>query len=47
MIERKSYKGTLSGIYGIWTDHIPEGLELEKEITFYVPDAGKIFCKRW
>lgn len=45
MKERKSYKGTLNGIYGIWTDHMPEGLELREEITFYVPDEGKIFVK--
>ena len=43
MKERKSYKGTLNGVFGIWTDTKPEGVELQEEITFYVPDEGKVF----
>ena len=46
MKERKSYVGRLNGIFGIWCDRKPEGLELEKENTFMVPDEGKIFKKK-
>lgn len=42
---RKSYKGLLNGVFGIWTDTIPNGLELQEEITFYVPDENKMFKK--
>lgn len=45
MKERKSYKGLLNGVFGIWTDTKPEGIELQEEITFYVPDEGKVFKK--
>lgn len=42
---RKSYKGLLNGVFGIWTDVMPDGLELQEEITFYVPDENKAFKK--
>lgn len=42
---RKSYKGLLNGVFGIWTDVMPDGLELQEEITFYVPDENKVFKK--
>ena len=45
MKERKSYKGSLKGVKGIWTDKKPRGLEVEKIITFYVPDSNKTFVK--
>lgn len=45
MKKRKSYIGTLDGIKGVWTDKKPKGLEVEKEITFYSPDEGKMLCK--
>ena len=45
MKERKSYIGKLNGISGVWCDQKPEGLEIEKEITFYSPDEGKVFTK--
>ena len=45
MKERKSYIGKLNGISGVWCDQKPEGLEVEKEITFYSPDEGKMLCK--
>ena len=46
MIERKSYIGKLNGVSGIWCDQCPEGLEIEKEITFYTPDEGKVFVDK-
>ena len=46
MIERKSYKGTLNGVFGIFTDVKPEGLELVEEVTFYNPDEGKVFVDK-
>ena len=45
MIERKTYKGTLNGFFGIFVDNKPDGLELTEEITWYQPDEGKIFVK--
>ena len=45
MIKRHSYIGTLNGVSGIWCDQKPEGLEVEKETTFYTPDEGKVFTK--
>lgn len=45
MIKRTSYKGTLNGIFGIWIDKKPDGIELQEEITFYMPAEGKIFKK--
>lgn len=42
---RKSYVGKLNGVWGVWCDQMPEGLELEKTNEFYVPDEGKIFKK--
>ena len=46
MIERKSYKGTLNGVFGIFTDVKPEGLELVEEVTFYSADEGKTFVDK-
>lgn len=46
MIERKSYKGTLNGVFGIFTDTKPEGLELAEEVTFYSADEGKTFVDK-
>lgn len=46
MIERHSYIGKLNGVNGIWCDQKPEGIELEKEITFYSPDEGKVFVDK-
>lgn len=46
MIERKSYVGKLNGVSGVWCDQKPEGLEVIKENTFYVPDEGKIFVDK-
>ena len=46
MKERTTYIGTLKGIKGIWCDKKPEGIELEKEITFYSPDEGKVFVDK-
>lgn len=43
MKEHKSYIGKLNGVSGIWCDQKPEDLKLEEEITYYVPDEGKIF----
>jgi len=45
MKERKSYKGTLNGIFGIWTDTVPAEVEVQEEITFYTADEGKTFKK--
>lgn len=45
MKERKSYKGTLNEVFGIWTDQKPEDIVLIDEVTFYTPDDGKIFYK--
>lgn len=45
MIERKSYKGTIDGVFAVWTDQCPEGAIIEEAITFYVPDEGYIFVK--
>ena len=41
----KTYKGNLNGIAGLWCGHLPEGVEVEEEITVYRPDEGKIFSK--
>lgn len=46
MIERKSYVGKLNGVSGVWCDQKPEGLEVIKENTFYVPDEGKVFVDK-
>lgn len=43
MKERKSYKGTLNGYWCICTDTMPEGFELQEEVTFYQADEGKVF----
>ena len=43
---RHSYIGKVDGVSGIWCDQKPEGIELEKEITFYSPDAGKVFVDK-
>lgn len=40
-----SYIGKLNGVYGVWCDKKPEGIELEKELIFYTPEEGKIFQK--
>ena len=45
MKEHKSYAGTLKGISGIWCDHKPKGLKVEKENIFYTADEGKVFTK--
>ena len=45
MKERQSYIGSLKGVKGVWCDKKPRGLDLEKTITFYVPDEGKVFTK--
>lgn len=45
MIERKTYKGILNGVSGIFSDKKPEGLELKEEITWYSADKGKVFTK--
>lgn len=45
MIERHCYIGKLNGISGVWCDQKPEGIELEKENTFYTPDEGMVFTK--
>ena len=43
MKERKSYRGKLNGVRGIWTDTKPEELKDVEEITFYQADEGKVF----
>lgn len=45
MKEHKSYAGKLNGVSGIWCDHKPEGIEVEKEILWYSADEGKVFAK--
>lgn len=45
MKERHSYIGTLNGVNGVWCDQKPEGVIVEKEITFYTPDEGNVFEK--
>ena len=45
MIESKSYRGKLDGVFGIWTDKKPKGLKEVEEITFYQADEGKVFAK--
>lgn len=40
-----TYKGTLNGVRGLWCGFKPEGLEVEKEITVFYPDEGKVFTK--
>lgn len=46
MKKRHSYIGILNGISGIFCDQKPEGLEVEKEITFYSADEGKVFADK-
>lgn len=46
MIERKSYVGKLNGVSGIWCDQKPEGLEVIKENTFYVPEKNMVFVDK-
>ena len=47
MIERKSYIGkTSDGISAIWTDQHPEDATIEKTITFFNPDEGKVFVDK-
>lgn len=45
MKERKSYKGTLNGVFAIWTDQHPEDAVIQETVTFYTPDEGYIFVK--
>lgn len=45
MKERHSYFGTLNGVYGMFCDVKPDGIELEKDVTWYSPDEGKVFTK--
>lgn len=45
MIERKSYKGVLDGISGIWCDKKPKGIKDCETITWYAADEGKVFTK--
>ena len=45
MKERYSYIGKLNGVFGIWCDQCPEDVEVEKTVTFYGPDEGKVFTK--
>lgn len=42
---RKSYKGVLKGVKGVWTDKKPKGLEEVDEIEFWSADEGKVFKK--
>lgn len=42
---RKSYKGVLKGVKGVWTDEKPKGLEKVEEIEFWSADKGKVFKK--
>lgn len=47
MIERKSYIGkTSDGVSAIWTDIHPEDATIEKTITFFNPDEGKVFVDK-
>lgn len=46
MKERKTYIGKVNGVAGIFCDTKPENIELEKEITFYSPDEGKVFVDK-
>lgn len=46
MKERKTYIGKVNGVAGIFCDIKPENIELEKEITFYSPDEGKVFVDK-
>lgn len=47
MIERKSYIGkTSDGVSAIWTDQHPEDATIEKTITFFNPDEGKVFVDK-
>ena len=45
MKERHSYIGTLNGVKGVWCDQKPDGIQLEKDVTWYSPDEGKVFTK--
>lgn len=45
MKERKSYRGVLKGVCGVWVDKKPRGLVVEEEVVFYTPDDGKVFKK--
>lgn len=45
MKERKSYVGTLDGVKGVWCDKKPKGLKVDKTITFYSADEGKVLVK--
>ena len=45
MKERKSYKGTLDGVFGIWTDKKPKGIKDCETITWYSADEGMKFTK--
>ena len=45
MKERTTYIGTLKGVKGIWCDKKPRGLEVDKTITWYSADEGKVFTK--
>lgn len=40
-----TYKGVLNGVHGVWCGECPDGVEVEKEITVYRPDDGKVFEK--
>ena len=47
MIERKSYIGkTKDGFNAVWCDKHPEDAVIEKVVTFYSPDEGKIFVDK-
>lgn len=46
MKERKSYIGKLDGVSGVWCDKKPKGLKVDKTITFYSADEGKVFADK-
>lgn len=46
MKERTTYIGTLKGVKGIWCDKKPKGLEVDKTITWYSADEGKVFADK-
>lgn len=46
MKERTTYIGTLKGVKGIWCDKKPKGLEVDKTITWYSADDGKVFVDK-
>lgn len=45
MVMKKTYKGYVDGVYGIYRGIKPDNLVVDEEIEVYYPDNGYVFTK--